>query len=364
MSRLLKKLPWFFPLAIVIAGLLWPQAFPWMVAVAVALFCYFRPRRGLIGPVTLPAHDAYLPEQQVQWWYWTGHLYTEEGRHFGFEVVFFAFDNFSIFRDQLAQVAVTDVAEDSFAFDGFIRFYPPKRTKDCFNLSTGSGKKITAVGGNGVDKLHGEAGKYVFDLDLKSTKPVVMHYGGNAHPYCFGGFTYYYSRPHMETSGTLTIDGKPLKVSGVTWFDRQYGELQPAMFKGWQWFTIELDDNRQYMLFDFLGDVEEAAVEKAGSFTDAQGQTRSLTANDFQVKVLGHWKSPHTDADYPSGWKVTVGGQTFTVQPLVKDQELRDIDGDGKPWVGVYWEGACSVSGAINGKAYVELNGFTSPIQM
>lgn len=364
MSKLWKEMPWLIALAIIIAGLIKPDVLPWLVVIAVALKFYFSPRRGLIGPVELPADDAYLPDEQVQWWYWTGHLFTENGRRFGFEVVFFTFDNFSIFRDQLVQAAITDVTEGSFTFEEFIRFYPPKRTKNCFDLSSGSDKKVTAKGGNGVDKLHGEVGKYVFDVELKSTKPVAMHYGGDAHPYRFGGYTYYYSRPHMETSGTLTIDGTPHKVSGVTWFDRQYGELTQAMFKGWQWFAIELDDDRQYMLFDFLGDGKDASVEKSGSVTDAAGQTRTLAAHEFQVKILGHWKSPHSGANYPSGWEVTVEGQTFTVQPLVKDQELHDKPGDGKPWVGVYWEGACDVTGAVSGKAYVELNGFTSPIQV
>ncbi|MDD2914734.1 MAG: lipocalin family protein [Gallionella sp.] len=362
MSKIWHKVPWIIALIICIAGLIWPKAFPWMIVVAMAVACYFRPRRGLIGPVELPADDAYLPDEQVQWWYWTGHLQTDDGRRFGFEVVFFAFDNFSILRDQLVQAAITDVSEDSFAFEEYIRFYPPKGIKNSFNLSSGSDNKITAVGGDGKDRLHSEVGKYVLDIDLISTKPVAMHYGGDAHPYRFGGFTYYYSRPCMETSGTLTIDGKSHKVSGTSWFDRQYGELEPAMFKGWQWFAIELDDNRQYMLFDFLGKGKDAAVEKSGSVTNAQGQTRTLTAQDFDVKILGHWKSPHSDANYPSGWAVTVEGQTFTVQPLVKDQELHGKRGE--MWVGVYWEGACSVSGAANGKAYVELNGYTSPIEL
>jgi predicted secreted hydrolase len=362
MSKFCKNLPWLIALAIVIACLVWLHDLSWLVAIAVAMACYFVPRRGLIGPVELPADDAYLPEQKVQWWYWTGHLHTEEGRRFGFEVVFFTFDNFSIFRDQLVQAAITDVMENSFKFEEFIRFYAPKRINDSFDLRSGSDNKVTAVGGNGVDKLRFAVDKYELDIDLISTKPVAMHYGGNAHPYRFGGYTYYYSRPHMETSGTLTIDGKPHKVSGITWFDRQYGDLEQAMFKGWQWFAIELDDDRQYMLFDFLGDGKNASAEKSGSVTDGAGQTRTLAPQEFQVKVLGHWKSPHSQANYPSGWEVTVDAQIFIIQPLVKNQELTGEH--GKLWVGVYWEGACSVSGAVNGKAYVELNGFTSPVQV
>lgn len=326
----------------------------------VALIAFIRPDR-LTGPVELPADDAYIPDEAVQWWYWTGHLYTKEGRRFGFEVVFFSFDNFTLFRDQLVQAAITDVEENSFSFDEFIPLYHPRRIKDSFDLHSGylNGKKITATGGNGTDKLHCEVGKYKLDIELKSTKPVTMHYDGKEHHYCFGGYTYYYSRTHMETTGTLSIDGKLHQVNGISWFDRQYGELEPAMFKGWQWFCIELEDNRQYMLFDFLGN--DAVKEKYGSFIDTAGQVRTLQADEFHIEVLGHWKSPHSDANYPSGWKVAVDGMNLVVQPLVKDQELHSKQGE--LWVGVYWEGACSVSGDAKGQAYVELNGYAPPVQ-
>ena len=367
LRAILKKFSWLIALVasiIAIVGTIWPAVFPWLVATAATVACYFKPRHGLIGPVDLPAHDAYLPEESLQWWYWTGHLQIEDGRRFGFEVVFFATDNFKILLSQLIQAAITDIAADSFTFEEYVRLHAPKKLKDRFELDSGPNNMITAKGGDGKDVIHCQIGKYVLDLELASTKPAAMHYGGNAHPYRFGGYTYYYSRTHMETQGTLTIDGQPHKVTGVTWFDRQYGELEPAMLKGWQWFAIELDDNRQYMLFDFLGDGVDAAVEKSGSITNAAGQTRTLAAHEFEVKVLGHWKSPHTGANYPSGWEVTVDGQTLVVEPLVKDQELHGDPKKGIPWAGVYWEGACSVSGPVNGKAYVELNGFTSLIQI
>ena len=181
MSKLMKIMPWLIALAIVIVGLIWPSTFPWLVAIAVELACALRPRRGLIGPIELPADDAYLPEEQVQWWYWTGHLHTEDGRRFGFEVVFFTLDNFFIFRDQLVQAAITDVAEDKFAYEEFIRFYPPKRTKGSFDLSSGTDNMITAVGKNGVDKLHCKVGKYELDINLKSTKPVAISRSSNRH---------------------------------------------------------------------------------------------------------------------------------------------------------------------------------------
>lgn len=354
MSKLWKKLPWIIAALLVVLCILKPQLLPWVLLAVAVFVCWFMPKRGLIGPIVLPADDAFLPTEQVQWWYWTGHLQTEDGKRYGFEVVFFSFDSFVIMRDQLVQAAITDIDGNSFSFEEFVEFHLPDKTPDSFNLTSGSGNKVTAKGGGGTDHLHSEVGRYVLDLDLKSTKQPALHYGGDAHPYVFGGYTYYYSRTHMTTTGTLTIDGKQHKVTGTSWFDRQYGELYQAISQGWQWFAIELDDNRQIMLFDFNGN--DSSVEKSGSVTDAAGLTTTLAAHEFEVVVLDHWTSPHTGCTYPSGWEVTVRGEKFNVQPAVKDQELR---AKHDFWIGpVYWEGACTVAGAVNGKAYVELNGY------
>ncbi|MCB1926654.1 MAG: carotenoid biosynthesis protein [Rhodocyclaceae bacterium] len=312
------------------------------------------PDKGLIGPVVLPSDDAFLPSQDVQWWYWTGHLESEEGRRFGFEVVFFSFDSFAFMRDQLVQVAITDVDDDSFHFSEHLEFHLPARSSGRFDLSAGKGDIIRAVGDDRIDRLHSEVDGYVLDLELDASKPPALHYGGDAHPYRFGGYTYYYSRVSMKTRGTLSFGGKTYKVSGSSWFDRQYGELYQAIVKGWQWFAIELDDNRQIMLYDILG--SENRVERSGSITDAAGNTRPIAGHQFKVEVLGKWRSPHTGCVYPSGWRVQLDGETFEVEPMVKDQELRAKHGF---WPGPeYWEGAATVGGAAAGKAYVELNGF------
>ncbi|QPK64651.1 carotenoid 1,2-hydratase [Methylomonas sp. LL1] len=354
MSKLWKKLPWIIAGVLIVISLLIPPFLPWALLIAVVIYYQFMPRRGLIGPVNLPEMDAFLPTEQVQWWYWTGHLQAEDGRRFGFEVVFFAFDSFLFMRDQLVQAAITDVDGQRFSFDEYVEFKLPNRGRNGFDLKSGYGDKVTAVGGNGHDRLHAQVGDYLLDIELKATKPPVLHYGGDAHPYRFGGYSYYYSRPKMETSGTLTVGGETLKVSGSSWFDRQYGELYQAILQGWQWFAVELDDNRQIMLFDFKG--SDSSVEKSGSITDAAGITVQLNAQDFQVTVLEEWTSPHTGCTYPSGWEVEVRGEKFTVQPLLKDQELR---AKHHIWVGpVYWEGACGVGGSVSGKAYVELNGY------
>lgn len=331
----------------------------WTTLVALILFSIysaFAPNPGLIGPVQLPRDDALLPTQAVQWWYWTGHLQTADGRRFGYEVVFFAFRNYGLFWSQLAQAAITDQDGNKFHFTEDVKLKRPAKLKNAFRLAAGHDKKISASGGDGKDKLHFELDGFTLDLDLQATKAPVMHYGGGPHPYYFGGFTYYYSRVNMTTTGTLSFAGETHQVTGSSWFDRQYGDLMQAITQGWQWFAIELEDNRQIMLYDLLGKGDGIKAERAGCITDANGVTHDLIAEDFSVEVIGRWKSPTTDIKYPMGWRVQVAGMTLTIEPTVLDQELC---AKHHLWIGPeYWEGACRVSGDVNGKAYVELNGF------
>ncbi len=335
---------------------------PWLLLIIVVAFCFFVPRKDMIGPVELPADDAFLPSQDVQWWYWTGPLTAtaaagEEEHTFGFEIVFFTFDSFLVMRDQLIQAAITDVTDQSFHFKEYVELNRlPDRTANSFNLSAGSGK-ISAVGGSGKDHVHSEVDGYVLDLDLEAVGPPVRHYGAGPHPYVFHGYTYYYSRERMTAKGTLSVNGKEYTVEGLGWFDRQYGELFQAISKGWQWFAIQLDDHRQLMLFDFLGG-EQSEIEKYGSLTDAEGNTTVLGPHQFEVEKLGEWKSPHTGCTYPSGWLISIGEKELEleVKPMVLDQELR---ANHDFWVGPeYWEGLAGVTGGATGTAYVELNGF------
>ncbi len=335
----------------------WLSLISTLLLIFVTWQSYIAPKKSLIGPIELPADDAFLPSQPVQWWYWTGHLKTKQGREFGFETVFFTFDSFM--RDQLVQSAITDVEDNSFHFNEFYDFHLPKDLKNKFDLTSGENNQISAIGGGGSDTLHFEVDNYVVDLKIEEDKKPVLHYGGDAHPYVFGGFTYYYSRVHMTTSGTIKIGDEVFEVSGTTWFDRQYGDLYKAIIQGWQWFAIELDDNRQIMLYDILGKGTE--VEKSGSITDAQGNTRLLSRHEFDVKILGKWKSPHTGCTYPSGWEITLDNKKFIVTPQVKDQELHVKHGY---WAGPeYWEGTNTVSGDVSGRAYVELNGFCRDLE-
>jgi predicted secreted hydrolase len=248
----------------------------------------------------------------------------------------------------MAQAAVTDIDEDRFVGRQLESAGRPQQISGRFELEVGEN---SARGGGGRDRLTSVVEGYEVALDVQALQGVTAHYGGRDHRYAFGGDTCYYSRPLMDGTGTITTpDGMVHEVSGRLWFDRQWGELIPAVMIGWQWFAIQLGDDLQIMLFAFNNERDEWT----GTITRRGGRATPLGSQDFAIEILDWWTSPHTGHDYPHSWKVSVAGEQLHIQPLVADQEMTSGF-----WIGPqYWEGACSVTGSRTGSAYVELTGF------
>lgn len=310
--------------------------------------------------VNLPEDDGFVSHEDIQWWYWTGHLQGEKGEKFGFELVFFSFNSWIFFKNILAQAAISDISDNIYKFRENVDFLKlPKKLPSSFELISKylkEGTIISASGGNGKDTLFFKVDDYEIKLNLSEKNKAVIHYDGKRHKYCFGGDTLYYARQNMETFGTVIKNGKEIKVKGTSWFDRQYGELYQAIFKGWQWFALDLNDGRTIMLYDFRQ--KEYNEERFGSITK-ENISETISFDDFSVEVLKTWESPNTKIVYPSYWKVIVKKEVYFISPSIEDQELR---AKRHIWIGPeYWEGACivkDINGNEAGKAYVELNGY------
>ena len=94
-------------------------------------------------------------------------------------------------------------------------------------------------------------------------------------------------------------------------------------------------------------------ASSSGTLVNGDGSAVRVSAGDFEIEVLGRWKSPETGIVYPSGWLIRIPrlGMEFTVTPYQPGQELLLSF--------VYWEGAVEVSGGgLTGSGYVELTGY------
>jgi predicted secreted hydrolase len=203
---------------------------------------------------------------------------------------------------------------------------------------------------------------YSLHVDVLGLKPAVLHNGNGLITYGLGGFSYYYSRTRMALSGSLIDHHQPLRVNGVVWMDHQWGNFLTLGGGGWDWFSIQLNNDTEMMLYlirDAMGKTISTYVEHIGPHADVQ----LLPASSLHVDVLDHWKSPVTGANYPSGWHLEINNQQLqarlSLTPELKDQELVVYQSTGNS----YWEGAVSIQGQsagqlVQGEGYVELTGY------
>lgn len=309
-------------------------------------------------PVEFPRDDG-PHDVPMEWWYYTGHLFTESGDRYGFQMVVFKGQ-----RDELlgyaAHAAVVDPERGAFRYEERLVLGDSASTPvpdGGFDLQLGD---WSMSGANGSDRLVASVPGYAFDLRTRSAKPPALHDGDGVVDYGSGQYSYYYSRTRLETVGTLEVDGEVLEVRGEAWMDHQWGDFTTWDGGGWDWFALQLDDGSELMLYlVYAPDGTPAIVD--GSLIAPDGTVTALGADDFTVTPTGSWTSPATGSRYPSGWSVEVPAASLAldVQPVLPDQELDTTRSTGQ----IYWEGQVTVEGTrdgspVGGLGYVELTGY------
>ncbi len=339
-------------------------------------------------PVELPRDDG-PHDRLTEWWYYTGHLRSDDGGRYGFEYVVFRAERGAFPTSWASHLAVTDETGDRFMYAQRLEVGPqvdrsPRGATGepvGFDLSLSgldpsrpatSGRPAwTMTGSLGTDHLSaalapdeatiaGIPDGLGLDLALQATKEPALHDTDGWIDFGAGGGSYYYSRTAMTAAGTLTIGDRELRVTGQAWFDHQWGDFISVGGGGWDWFAVNLADGTDITL-SLVRDADGSYPLVYGTIVDADGTVRHLPADAFTVAVTKRWQSPATGADYPAGWTVEIPSEHLVIglEPTVAAQEL-----DTRATTGViYWEGSQRVDATrggigVAGEAYVELTGY------
>ena len=295
-------------------------------------------------------HGAH-PDFRQEWWYVTGWLKTSRGEDLGFQITFFRARpdiqtaNPSAFTPRqviLAHAALSDPRHGRLRHD-------ERAARTALDLA-GSREGTTKVWvDDWVLEMQGEkyrarieARDFSFDLDFNTgDKPLLQ---GNS------GFSrkgngpeeasYYYSRPHLNVSGTANGE----RVTGSAWLDHEWSsQYMAAGATGWDWCGINMNNGSSLMAFRMRDKEGRAAFAPPG----------------VSFEVLRKWKSPRTGTDYPVAMMVN---NELRLEPLMDDQEL-----DARASTGtIYWEGAVTAfrGKAEVGRGYLELTGYWRPMKL
>ncbi|MEO7000647.1 MAG: lipocalin family protein [Ktedonobacterales bacterium] len=327
------------------------------------------PTQRPLPPVTFPQDEA--PHSDLtEWWYYTGHFHGTDAQGkthtYGFELTFFQTLRGALSPYYAAHYAISDITRGQFAYDERAGFLPPTAIPPAgstggFNLALGG---WTMQGLAGHDTLNAAMTDYTITLHLSDELPhAVLHGGNGVISYGAAGFSYYYSRPLLRVAGTVMDHGASIPVTGQAWMDHQWGNFVSLAGAGWDWYSIQLSNHTEYMLY-VIRDSQKRPVGVFGTVVAANGVASQIAATGIQTQATGAWTSPVTQGVYPSGWQLTLTDPvnqhtTLTLTPLLRDQELVTARSTGV----AYWEGAVGIQGQANGATvsgagYVELTGY------
>ncbi len=317
------------------------------------------------------------PDFQTEWWYYTGNLADENGRRFGFQ--------FTIFRRALTPETAETESEWRTGQVYLAHFTVSDIEGGQFHHAQRFSRGGAGLAGATVDPRYhvwlenwnilaqddeasqttitADASDFAVNLSLQQTKPPALQGDNGLSPKSSeaGNASYYYSLTRLLTEGTITIDGQMYSVSGTTWKDHEFStSALGSKAQGWDWFGLQLDDDRELMLGQIR--LQDGGLEPAfgGLLVNADGSSRYLKHDDFTITSTATWTSPHTGATYPASWDMSINtGDAdplhITLTPLLADQELTGGGTD-------YWEGAVQISGDQTGYGYAELTGYVQPM--
>jgi len=342
-------------------------------------------KRALPGRTfSFPQDHFSHPEFKTEWWYYSGHLYSQEKKSYGYQLTFFRTglnretkqkSKWSIHDLYFAHLAITDESKKKFG-------YLEKISRGSLGEAGASSYKASektfriwiedwSIEGKGpaMQNHSLKAGDKNFGIELLLTpekNPVIHGQNGISQKAEGEGYaSHYYSISRLKTEGKIFLQNKDIPVQGISWMDHEFGSSQLREYQaGWDWFSIRLVNGMELMFYQIRWKDGKVDPYSSGTIILPDGTHQHLTKKEFQIEVLDQWKSPKSSAVYPSKWKIKVPGHQIelTLSPTVKDQELITKESTRV----TYWEGSVKVEAkyqgsSINGMGYAELTGYAEP---
>ena len=312
------------------------------------------------GTPRFPLDEGAHPAWKTEWWYVTGWLADSTGRPCGFQVTFFRnrgpadathASAFAPHQILLAHAAVSDprvghiVHEERLARAGFSLAEAQAGRLDIhidqWQLRRDERGTMTA---------HIAGRDLALDLTLVATQPPLLEgdHGLSHKGHDPRAFSWYYSEPALQVSGTLRgAEGSTRVVHGQAWLDHEWSNAYVGDgASGWDWTGLNFVDGSALMAFR-MRDANGRTLWSNGTWRDRRGTTVALGNGQVDWQAGRSWTSPATGAVYPLEWEVRWPGHQVSLRPLFDDQEMDTRASTGT----AYWEGAVTAFESAGGGA-------------
>ncbi|HTN33737.1 MAG TPA: lipocalin-like domain-containing protein [Marinobacter sp.] len=312
--------------------------------------------------LTFPADLGPHPQHRIEWWYLTANLKTANGQPVGVQ--------WTQFRQALQPRPADErppsaslwplqaawMAHAALSWNGEHYF-----TEKLARGDVGSAGATAAPFSVWLDnwqleeqpahqsaaeqwRLQVASADWSYDLMLTINGPPVAHgdHGFSAKS-ASGEGSMYFSLTDIAIEGQVTIHGKPLRVSGQGWFDREWSsQFLKKGQQGWDWFALHLDSGDKLMAFRLR---EDKGVFQSGTWIPKAGKPVALAGKDFALTPQAG------NDDIPRNWHLQVPDY---------DIDIHVSAPTGDYWnngLYPYWESPVTVSGSHGGVGYMELTG-------
>ncbi|MBK1635555.1 lipocalin-like domain-containing protein [Rhodovulum adriaticum] len=323
---------------------------------------YALPERGTA--LHFPDDHGAHPDFRIEWWYLTANLTGPDGTPYGIQ--------WTLFRNALAPGDPGTGWSTAQAWMGHAALTDETGHRSAMRLARGGTGQagVTAApftawidewrmagqAAQGDDplsalSLSAQGADFAYDLDLSADGPLVLHGdAGFSVKAETGQASYYYSQPFYRVSGTLTLPGGAVPVTGQAWLDREWSSQPLAEGQdGWDWFSLHFEDGAKLMAFRLRGR-DAGSAFRSGTWIAADGSATPLSPDALDMEPLAETRV--AGRAIPTQWRLALParGVDITVQALRDDAWMDTLV--------PYWEGPVRVTGSHPGTGYLEMTGY------
>jgi predicted secreted hydrolase len=323
-------------------------------------FASVLPGRKFSFPEDLGPH----PDFRIEWWYVTANLADAAGNAYGVQWTLFrqalrpgeqqtgwanqqiwmghaavTSANLHRFSETFARGGVGQAGVDANPFRAWIDSWEARGLDD-MNANTIAPLTLTASGTN-----------FSYALRLDSDRALALQGdAGYSRKSEHEQASYYYSQPFFQVTGHITIDDKPVEVTGQAWMDREWSSqpLAPDQ-KGWDWFALYLKTGERLMLYRIRK--TDGSYYCTGNWISPDSTSEQLSPSAIEMEPTGF-----TDVGkrrLPTAWHIKIPAHLLSIECGALNPQS---------WMGTsfpYWEGPIGFNGTHTGVGYLEMTGYS-----
>jgi predicted secreted hydrolase len=322
-------------------------------------FAPVTPGRKLVFPVDHGPH----PDFRIEWWYVTANLTDTNGVAYGAQWTLFrqamrpgaqaeGWANQQIwmghaavtradthrFSEALARGGVGQAGAEAAPFQAWI---------DAWQMRGLAGTDSTSLS---PLELSASGKDFAYGFRLQADHPLVLQgEAGYSVKSAQGQASYYYSQPYFKAEGHITIDDRPVDVTGQAWMDREWSSQPLASNQtGWDWLALHFDGGEKLMLFRLRG--ADGSNFISGKWFSPREDDRQIASRDIAM-------TPKDGAEVagrkiPTRWDIAIPQLALSISCFALN---------AASWMGTrfpYWEGPIRFQGSHAGVGYLEMTGY------